>query len=314
MLDDAGVVADLTNENSRAHVGVSIVDVAFVRRLLTDTEMDLDRHTAVVEDASGTVVAAGAVTVSPPFDEPVIHAAVPARHWENGVGAAVLAHLERLAEATVGRADGDATPAILVEALPAERGLERWLEAHGYRAARHFWMMRRELDEPVAAPPLPDGLELRRYEPEAARAIHAAIEEAFRDHWGSQEQSFESWLHWIVEAEGFDPRLVFVAWDDGEVAGACVCEPTFRADPACGLVETLAVRRAWRRRGLGRALLLHAFTEFRRRRTRCVALLVDSEHPTGATTLYRSVGMREEPAGAFWKRQVQRPTPGLTSR
>ncbi len=150
----------------------------------------------------------------------------------------------------------------------------------------------------------PGCIELRHDDPDAAPAIHAAIDEAFRDHWGSEEQSFESWLHWTVGAPDFDPRLVFVAWDDGEVAGACVCEPTFPEDPACGLVETLAVRRPWRRRGLGRSLLLHAFDEFRRRRTRCVALVVDAEHPTGATTLYRSVGMKETHGVAFWRRPL----------
>jgi ribosomal protein S18 acetylase RimI-like enzyme len=51
------------------------------------------------------------------------------------------------------------------------------------------------------------------------------------------------------------------------------------------------VRKPWRRRGLGLALLQHAFTEFWRRGERTVALGVDAENPTGATRLYERAGM-----------------------
>jgi ribosomal protein S18 acetylase RimI-like enzyme len=51
------------------------------------------------------------------------------------------------------------------------------------------------------------------------------------------------------------------------------------------------VRRPWRGRGLGRALLLHTFAEFQRRGMNRISLGVDAENPTGATRLYESVGM-----------------------
>jgi ribosomal protein S18 acetylase RimI-like enzyme len=52
------------------------------------------------------------------------------------------------------------------------------------------------------------------------------------------------------------------------------------------------VRRPWRRRGLGLALLRRAFGEFQRRGERLVQLGVDAASPTGATRLYERVGMR----------------------
>jgi mycothiol synthase len=58
-----------------------------------------------------------------------------------------------------------------------------------------------------------------------------------------------------------------------------------------GWVDDLAVRRSWRRRGLGMALLHHSFGEFYRRGTRKVALEVDSQNLTGATRLYERAGM-----------------------
>jgi ribosomal protein S18 acetylase RimI-like enzyme len=56
-------------------------------------------------------------------------------------------------------------------------------------------------------------------------------------------------------------------------------------------VNVLGVRRPWRRRGLGRALLLQAFAEFRSRGRRGVGLGVDGLNTTGAVRLYEQVGM-----------------------
>jgi ribosomal protein S18 acetylase RimI-like enzyme len=51
------------------------------------------------------------------------------------------------------------------------------------------------------------------------------------------------------------------------------------------------VRRPWRRRGLGEALLLRALGQFYERGERVVQLGVDAENPSGATRLYERVGM-----------------------
>jgi mycothiol synthase len=58
-----------------------------------------------------------------------------------------------------------------------------------------------------------------------------------------------------------------------------------------GWISTLGVRRPWRRRGLGQALLLTAFNEFYRRGEKIVALSVDAASQTGATRLYERAGM-----------------------
>ena len=71
-----------------------------------------------------------------------------------------------------------------------------------------------------------------------------------------------------------------------------VCEPERIGEPGLGWVESLAVRRSWRRRGLGRALLLQAFRAFHARGSTAAGLSVDAENPTGALRLYESLGMR----------------------
>ena len=58
-----------------------------------------------------------------------------------------------------------------------------------------------------------------------------------------------------------------------------------------GWVSTLGVRRPWRKKGLGLALLLHSFGEFYRRGKKKVGLGVDSGSLTGALNLYKKAGM-----------------------
>jgi ribosomal protein S18 acetylase RimI-like enzyme len=61
-----------------------------------------------------------------------------------------------------------------------------------------------------------------------------------------------------------------------------------------GWVRSLGVRRPWRRRGLGLALLLASFGAFWERGTRTIGLGVDGENTTGAVRLYEKAGMRVE--------------------
>jgi ribosomal protein S18 acetylase RimI-like enzyme len=59
-----------------------------------------------------------------------------------------------------------------------------------------------------------------------------------------------------------------------------------------GVVASLDVRPAWRRRGLGLALLRNELGEFYRRGCGSVGLLVGSDSLRGALRLYERAGMR----------------------
>jgi ribosomal protein S18 acetylase RimI-like enzyme len=135
------------------------------------------------------------------------------------------------------------------------------------------------------APRWPAGVALRpALVASDAPAVHALLVEAFA---GSQERvpAFESWLEWWTRDASFDPSVWFLAEADGGLAGAALCWDD-------GFVKDLAVRPRWRRRGLGEALLRHAFREFYAREIATVSLKVDADNPTGALRLYQRVGMR----------------------
>lgn len=171
----------------------------------------------------------------------------------------------------------------------AEKNAEfrRALGQAGFTHVRSDWIMQIDMDQLPPAPVWPEGVALRPYTPEMLYAVYEADNEAFRDHWGHLPVKFEAWQSWTVKREGFDPSLWFLAFEGDEIAAFALCE----YEQGEGWVGELGVRRPWRRKGLGLALLYQAFGEFYRRGTHKVLLNVDSQNLTGATRLYRRAGM-----------------------
>jgi len=208
---------------------------------------------------------------------------------EQAVNAALFARAQtRVQELVAATPAGTAVKIRQFLAHDNEPLVQRLLQANGFSVVRHFWRMEITLSAPPAAPVWPPSITLRTCDPaHDAQAVHAAVEEAFADHWEHTDQSFADWAKANLTRGDFDPTLWFLAVDGEEIAGVALCAP----DPNGGWVRNLAVRRRWRRAGLGLALLQHAFQEFYRRGQRAVGLAVDASNLTGATRLYEKAGM-----------------------
>ena len=91
----------------------------------------------------------------------------------------------------------------------------------------------------------------------------------------------------MLRADIFDPTFWFLAYEADELVGACLCYEY----PQEGWVRQLAVTPDWRNKGLGSALLRHAFYKFQQRGYSRVGLTVDSENPH-AHLFYQRLGMQ----------------------
>lgn len=208
---------------------------------------------------------------------------------ETELAAEMLADIERRAGADV---DPGARAMTYVSSL--DDTLRGAVEAAGYRPIRASYHMTIALGEPVE-PAWPEGFQVTTFDPERDEtAVHAAVQESFRDHWEHVDRSLDEWRTFNVDVPGFDPSFWFVARDDGEVAGFSLCRVHWSGDPEHGYVSTLGVRRPWRKRGLGLALLRHSFAEMKRRGMTRASLDVDAESLTGAVGLYERAGMHVE--------------------
>ena len=211
--------------------------------------------------------------------------------------------VERLLEAAERRADelGDAGARVRAPANQGDDEYRAALSRHGFVVVRSSYTMEIDLERPTEDPVWPDGLASRPFRRGEERAVYDAYVEAFADHWGFVPESFGDWRTWNLGPDA-DTSLWRLVEDGGEIAAACLSKPSRGDDETLGWVSVLAVRPAWRRRGLARALLLESFGLFRAIGRPRAALGVDSENTTGALGLYESVGMRVTSRSDTWER------------
>ncbi len=247
----------------------------------------------IIEVESGRAVSYGFVWMANPPGRFVAELTIHPDYRGLGLGDVLLELCERRAtqgSAEVLAAESTEEPVSLAVSVDAgDAGRVALLGRRGYRPVRTFLRLGIDLGVPVTEPVWPSGIRVRtfrRHRDEAA--VHAAMDEAFRDQWRPWAMNLKEWLAFRFQRPDLDVHLWWLAWDHDEIAGAVQAIET----PLGGYIDDLAVRRPWRRRGLGRALLLQAFVELRRRKQPRAYLDVDSASPTGAPHLYRSVGMR----------------------
>lgn len=164
------------------------------------------------------------------------------------------------------------------------------LETRGYRRTRSSWRMEVPLEAAPPEPWSPDGIAIRAMRAGEEQVAYDVHQEAFEDTWEPIHWSYEEWAPAYVEPPHFERGLWFLAWDGPDPCGVAICRRHSTALDL-GWVAVLGVRRDWRRRGIGHALLAHAFGAFAGRGLARAGLGVDSENPTGANALYEDVGM-----------------------
>lgn len=221
-----------------------------------------------------------------------------------GVGSRVLELLEaRVHELRPSWPDGERIVLECAHLVGDERA-PRLFRCRGFANVRSGFRMVVELERVDEAPVWPEGLDLRPFDVgRHGRAVHAAVEEAFAEESGHVQRPYEEWRKRAFDAPRFDPSLVPVAWDGDEIAGVSLNYPKRMGN--WGWVASIGVRPAWRRCGLGLALLRESFRRFRETGESVVALGVDADNPTGAVRLYERAGMRVLWRADVWQKELR---------
>ena len=210
-------------------------------------------------------------------------------HYEPGLGGRLLGLVERrAARLVVERGYGDAQ--LDVYCVAANRTKRELLLRHGFELTRTVYRMTVTLDAVVAEDPVPEGLELRPFRVDVdEHAMFTTMHEAFEDHFRRSDEPFDAWKARLLGHPDFKPDLWCLAWDlsTGEAAAGLIAYD--HGD--LGWIQGLGVRRPWRRRGLGAAMLSHALAAFAARGQRRVDLGVDAEGKTRPLRLYERAGM-----------------------
>jgi len=242
----------------------------------------------VLEHANGGL--AGFATVYwPPTGEARGMVEVPPGHSGRGLSAYLFRTVAARARELAADAPEGSAPALFMECEDARPERQAWLLAHGYRRVREVFLMRVDLGQGSAAPVWPPGIEVRDMRPHVDdEALCAADNEAFAEHFLNIPAPLDAWRAYVYGHADLDPSLWVVAWDGAEVAGQAGARPCGNA----ASIGDVMVRKPWRGRGLGLALLLEVFARLHERGRDDVSLWVDAENATGAVRLYEAAGMR----------------------
>jgi ribosomal protein S18 acetylase RimI-like enzyme len=266
------------------------------------SNFDLETDTRVVLD-SGKMVGYAAVRDGAPHVRIFVQVRVHPEYEGRSIGTYLGQWAEERALQAIPKAPEGVRVAMQQAVPQADVRAGALLSRLGYQGTRHFFEMVIEMDAPPPVPSVPEGIVIRPFVRETEdRVLVHAIRDVFKDHWGHVESPFEEdyaeWVSWMDDDPSFDQSLWFVAVEGdasdagAEIVGCSICYDVTGEGPDVGVVETLGVRRPWRRRGIALALLHHSFGELYRRGRTTVTLGVDAQSLTGALHLYEKAGMR----------------------
>jgi GNAT superfamily N-acetyltransferase len=250
----------------------------------------------VIDPATGKPVAYG---------EMFIHPVTPVRPWSfgfvlpayrnEGIGSALVRWAIDRATALIPQAPENARIVLQQGVHDANTVAAGLLRTFGFHNQRSSYTMMIHMDAPPPAPVWPDGVTLTNFKetPDLHRFTAARIA-GFRDHRGFIEQPVdmmaERWQHHIDGDTTHDPELYVLAQHGDDSAGVMIGEYSDEYENT-GWVDILAVLPDFRRKGLGLALLHHAFGLYWSRGIKSVALGVDGASLTNAVALYERAGM-----------------------
>src|SRR5262245_27813766 len=167
-------------------------------------------------------------------------------------------------------------------------GKRALFEGQGFTPQRYFFTMRRPLDAPPSAAPdlpevvVPDGYRIEQFDlarhDEPARQVRNT---AFRDHWGSSEQTPDGWKQWFTGTRAFRPDLSYVAVAGDDTLAAILMTQYYEADTLAtgrseAWISTIGTLREHRRKGVAGALMAAALHQAQRAGFAQSALGVDA--------------------------------------
>lgn len=187
---------------------------------------------------------------------------------------------------------------VKVESFGGDAEVEQVLSERGYERHRVYLRMRVDFTGPVAEPaPLP-GLQVRTMVDEWS-ALHQVVTDAFRDHYDAHPLPLDVFRR-DMDNETTDFQRWRLVFDATECVAVSIGSLRF-APAGLGYVETLAVLRNYRGRGIGRYLLHDAMARDAADGLSGTSLHCDATNPTGATHLYESVGMHRDHEYVAWR-------------
>ena len=296
-VDDIDAMMDLAGAADRVDHPTWLTPRDEFEELFELSHIDPARDTRLGFHTDGSLVAMAGILVHPSQDEHVYAYCTGRVHpqWRRrGIGWEVVRWEYQTAQTAIAETDAAATelpgaiylyahePDVGARALGAQLGMveERW-----------FTTMLRDLSQPI--PDVEIDLPIVPFTLELSESTRLARNDAFRDHWGSLETPAERWER-MVSGTHFRVDLSRVVLDGDRVVAfalASVNEDDWEVQGySSAYIEYIGVTRDHRGRRLAPAVMTASLRAIRDAGLDKANLDVDTESPTGATSLYTNLG------------------------
>jgi mycothiol synthase len=293
---DAPVVTRLVNDSLLHEIGMADLDPhELEKRWRQSGSLD---HLAVAQTHAGEIVGYLATEVDAGSAHIYFEGCTAERALGRGIGTALIKETQARAEALASQLK---KPVTLETDVNGQAACDL-LAAQGFQVTGRNFAMFMDLDDDLPPPEWPQGIAPRPYVVGVDdREFFDVIVRGFEM---DPAITAESWLNRKTLPD-FSPDLWWFAQSDHDAVAAIECRDHWHAQSDTGWVKNIAVLAGWRRMGIGRALLLHAFARFRLEGRSRVVLGVDADNPTHAREFYESIGMYTGAEGSDHRKIIE---------
>jgi len=302
-VEDAAALFQLQVDCAFADGGAFVQTIAQQRAKLEEAGDRLTADTICAVDSRLRLAAAAWVTC----DDRLAHewrafldGRVHPEYRGRGLGSFILQWMETRARQLLRTLRKDRPAVLRIDFYERSGDALVLFHRHGFRFAFAEDEMRRDLSLPMPAAHLPDGASLVTWAPQRAGQFFDVYEDAFRERPGFPNWSEDTWRQVFTGAAGFRPDLSLLLLQGVEAVAYALCHVEMEGtedQAGVGWIVQMGVRPAWRRRGLGSALLKEVMRRFQAEGLRWAALDVNI-YNDAALRLYKHLVFRH------WQRRT----------
>jgi GNAT superfamily N-acetyltransferase len=320
-LSDAPGVVALINADAARSIGIrrAVLDAVGQVRLARYVPPSAEKVVAL--DAGGQVIGYAYLADR---EQSIVYetggAVQPAFHGQ-GIGSLLLSWAEERAAALSLAALPGVKTLLQVNVFEAEAEALSLLEDSGFTHVRDWLHFTIDLTAPPRLPILPEGISLHPMDLDKDwDLVGPAMEEAFAEHWGAialppstEDEAGSGEDEEIPEDDSYSnaPGFCFYARRGDQAVGGVLCNAKLVERDDSGRVGSLFVRPAYRRRGIGQALMRTAFSAFWRHGLRRIILDTDAESFSAAPRFYTRLGMQVYRRERLYEKVIR---PGVEAR